>query len=424
MIDESSKEEILGRILASESFRDSPKYQKLLRYLVDASNRGEVPKEVTVAIEVFNKDSNFNPSEDPSVRVHIHNLRNRLNKYYETEGGSDSTRLSIPKGHYQVKFTETVLKQSIIKPGVKAPYSSKLTIFFMIATFLLAFITVFLLIDKFSIKSENYYFEAINTDNAIWGHFFSNGLPTSLVIGDFLVFHEFDNKLNRMRRIQDYQINEKDSLDIFIEKQPEKNVEKWELGELPHNSIFNLVDIYPVFLSFKQVIDITFTTEIDINFIKERNLIYIGEFKNLRALTNLIANLPIHYETKPWWDGTIYIQEDTTQVFNTFHNFEKSRFIVDLALLAKLPGQNMENYLLIAGFGYDSQVKVVKMLSTPQALKELEDLIIAKNNSIPDYFISIIKVSGFDRASSNAEVQYFKEILPDEYRESFVRSMQ
>ncbi len=422
MIDSAIQKEVLEKILASGPFRDGTKYQRLLRYLVDASLRGEVPKEVTIAIDVFNKPTDFNPSEDTSVRVQIHNLRKKLNGYYENEGKGDSIRLSIPKGHYQVKFTEF---NPVINQGTTSDVTTKRSRFNIYKVFAILFgiATLFLIYDKMNVSSSPAQQLLIDKTDPIWGSFF-NDLSTSLVIGDFLIFHEYDSAVNRMRRIQDYEINQKESLDVFIQENPGKQIEKWNLGELPHNSIFNVVDIYPVFSAFNKPMDINFSSEIEIDFIKDRNLIYVGEFKNLRALKNLTANLPIRYQTKPWWDGTIYIEEDTTIVLNTFHNFEKSRFIVDLALVAKLPGQNMENYLLIAGFGYDSQVKAVKMFSDPRELAELKAAILARHQQIPEYFVAILKVSGFDRASSNAEITYLKEIHPAEYRESFVRALQ
>ena len=45
--------------------------------------------------------------------------------------------------------------------------------------------------------------------------------------------------------------------------------EDWILGELPHNSIFNLLDISKVSHSFREELDIAFTTDIDIDFIKK-----------------------------------------------------------------------------------------------------------------------------------------------------------
>jgi len=107
----------------------------------------------------------------------------------------------------------------------------------------------------------------------------------------------------------------------YIKSNPKKNIESWPLGELPHNSIYNIADLQPVLYSLNQKYEINFTSEIDINFIKNRNIIYVGEFKNLRSLSDLIAKLPVKYETLPWWHGTLtYPIKDSLVTLTTSHD--------------------------------------------------------------------------------------------------------
>jgi len=404
------KESVLRKILESDSFKGRDLYQKLLKYLVKASCNGATPKEMTIAYDVFNKGKDFNAAEDTTVRVHIHNLRKRLEQYYQSEGQSDKIKLYIPKGHYLVKFAKNIKSES-------HPLKSHKNILSVLLIFILCLAIFCIIINKYFVSKSNQCFEVIDRNDAIWGRFFRNKYPTSVVIGDFLVFHETDNQLNRSRRIQDYQINTVEELNAYIENNPAKNIESWFLGELPHNSIFNIVDIQPVFLSFKQEMEINFTTEIDINFIKNRNIIYIGEFKNLRALSDLLSFLPVKYETLPWWHGAISYQVDDSLItLKTFHDWGISRYVVDIALVAKLPGQNNENYLIIAGFGYNSQIKIVKLFSQKSSLRDLEDNIKAIHGYVPEYFTIVFEVTGFDRASTTAELKYFQEVKRDFYQ--------
>ncbi|MBC8184029.1 helix-turn-helix domain-containing protein [candidate division KSB1 bacterium] len=401
---------VLNKILQSESFKERDLYQKLLKYLVEASSKGEPPKEVTIAYDVFNKGKDFNTAEDTTVRVHVHNLRKKLESYYQTEGQSDEIKISIPKGHYQVKFIKN--KKPELKPKKSGKNISLILLF--IALFCSI---IYIAVDKIYFQKQNKYFEVVDKNDVIWSNFFSNSYPTSVVIGDFLVFHEYDAELNRARRIQDYEINTVEELEVYAQKNLNKNVEKWSIGELPHNIIFNIKDIQPVFLSFNKKLEINFTSEIDINFIKNRNIVYIGEFKNLRALSDLLSLLPINYETLPWWHGTISFQVDDSLVtLNTSHDWSISRYVIDLALVAKLPGQSNENYLFIAGFGYNSQIKIVELFSHKSSLKNLEEKIKTINGDIPDYFVVVFEIAGFDRASSTAELKFFHKIEEDYYR--------
>jgi hypothetical protein len=401
---------ILEKILQSETFKDRPIYHKLLTYLFEASSSGSIPKEVTIAHDIFNKGKDFNASVDTTVRVHIHNLRKMIEQYYQTEGQSDEIKLIIPRGHYRVEF-EKENKQTIV-----TKFKKKNVSLILLASALLCSV-LYIIIDTIFISSGQYYFSAIDQDDAIWGTFFNNGYPTSIVIGDFLVFHEYDDQLEKLRRIQDYEINTVEELDTYIKEHPDKYIENWFLGELPHNSIFNIVDIQNVLLSFDQKTDINFTTDIDINFIKNRNIIYVGEFKNLRALSDLLSILPVKYETLPWWHGSIrFKNNDSLVTLTTSHDWNISRYVVDLAIAAILPGQSNEYYLIIAGFGYNSQIKVVNIFSHPSSVKKLAAQISDLHGHVPNCFIIVFEVTGFDRASTKAEIKFFQEINKNDYQ--------
>jgi hypothetical protein len=399
----------LQKVLESETFKDRDIYKKLLQFIVDASVSGTAPKEVIIAHDVFEKGKEFNAAEDTTVRVHMHNLRKMLEQYYQTEGQSDEIQLCIPKGHYLVKYIEGKKTEN------KLVKNKNRTIINLLLVFLLTAIG-YIIIDIIYQSNEIEIPHAVDKNDAIWGHFFNNNYPTSLVIGDFLVFHEFNNKLNRPRRIQDYEINNIDQLDNYINNNPNKNIENWPLGELPHNSIYNIADLQPVLLSFMKIFEINFTTEIDINFIKNRNIIYVGEFKNLRPLSDLTSKLPVKYKTLPWWHGIIsYPVNDSIVTLKTSHDWAVNRYVVDLGVVAKLPGQNDENYLFFVGFGYNSQIKIVHLFSRNSTLNNLYQQIISINGYIPDYFTMVFEVTGFDRASTNAELKFFQEIKEDYY---------
>jgi Tol biopolymer transport system component len=118
----------LERILASAAFADTGRASRFLRFVVErALDRrvGEI-KESVIAIEVLGRNSSFDSKTDPIVRVEAGRLRDRLNSYYEGEGQSDSTLISIPKGGYVPEFSERhpsppvrsigVLRLSILPP--------------------------------------------------------------------------------------------------------------------------------------------------------------------------------------------------------------------------------------------------------------------------------------------------------------------
>jgi serine/threonine-protein kinase len=57
-----------------------------------------------IGVQVFDKDSSFDPRADPIVRVQARRLRARLVRYYREEGGSDAVLIELPKGGYTPVF--------------------------------------------------------------------------------------------------------------------------------------------------------------------------------------------------------------------------------------------------------------------------------------------------------------------------------
>jgi hypothetical protein len=406
----------LDKILASDIFRDKELYQSLLRYLVSSSLDGSAPKEILVAQDVFRKGKDFNPSEDSTVRVHMHNLRSRLEHYYRSEGLSDALRIYIPKGHYRVLFLNN--HAPVVSRGNKTVRRG------LFLAGLLGLQLASLALMKGMLEKRYSPFSVIPANDSVWGHFFGNHYPTLVVIGDFLVFHEYHQKLDRSRRIMDYEINTPDELNAYIREHPENEPQAWNLGELPHNAIYNILDLQPVLQSFGREVQIRFTTAIDIDVIKNTNLIYIGEFKNLRALTDLLAPLPFRHETLPWWHGTLTFPEgDSSVTVHTFRDWEVSRQVVDLGVIAKIPGQNNENYMVFAGFGYNAQIKMVEILSHENSLKQMEKRMSEGLGRLPEYFVLIFEVTGFDRASTKADLKYFSSVDREKYLSGLISTV-
>jgi adenylate cyclase len=77
-----------------------------LRFTVEQTldNRGDRIKEYSVALEVYERDSDFDPRLDPIVRVQAGKLRSKLDEFYAAEGQSDSLIIQYPKGGYVPVF--------------------------------------------------------------------------------------------------------------------------------------------------------------------------------------------------------------------------------------------------------------------------------------------------------------------------------
>jgi hypothetical protein len=98
--------EELERVLASRIFARSPSQAKMLRYIATKclAGREDEIKEYTIGVEALGRPSGFDPKQDSVVRVEAHRLRDKLERYYETEGADDPVVISLQVGNYIPQF--------------------------------------------------------------------------------------------------------------------------------------------------------------------------------------------------------------------------------------------------------------------------------------------------------------------------------
>ena len=103
--DELVREE-LERVLAGHEFRSSKRSQEFLKYVVEntLSGHGDMLKERTIGIEVFGRSTDYDPSDDATVRVKAGEVRKRLGLYYSDEGSRNPIRIELPFGTYIPEF--------------------------------------------------------------------------------------------------------------------------------------------------------------------------------------------------------------------------------------------------------------------------------------------------------------------------------
>lgn len=89
------------RILASQEFVTSRQLREFLQYVSEAALEGRTHVEqVEIAEKVLQRGKEFNPLDDASVRKLGTALRQRLDRFYETEGSNDPVRITLPVRSY------------------------------------------------------------------------------------------------------------------------------------------------------------------------------------------------------------------------------------------------------------------------------------------------------------------------------------
>jgi len=96
----------LDRVLASPGFLRNERMSRFLRFLAERQLDGHVNllKESVIAVEVFGRKPDHDPTHDSIVRTEAGRLRGRLAEYYMGEGKDDAIVIELPKGGYRPAF--------------------------------------------------------------------------------------------------------------------------------------------------------------------------------------------------------------------------------------------------------------------------------------------------------------------------------
>ena len=94
--------EQLARIVDSPRFISSARLCRFLTHIVNRAIGGDLDslKEFSVAMEVFDRTSEYDPSIDAIVRVEARRLRAKLKEYYEGPGSNDPVLIGLRPGSY------------------------------------------------------------------------------------------------------------------------------------------------------------------------------------------------------------------------------------------------------------------------------------------------------------------------------------
>jgi hypothetical protein len=99
----------LDRVCGSHHFRTSRRSCEFLRYIVQVALSGRIDslKERSIGIDLFGRDTSYEPSSDATVRVRANEVRKRLASYYASGDSlveSHSLRIELPTGSYIPRF--------------------------------------------------------------------------------------------------------------------------------------------------------------------------------------------------------------------------------------------------------------------------------------------------------------------------------
>lgn len=400
MIDKKKKLEILEEIKKSKSFSNSKLNIRLLDYLVNCELSGKTPSEYSIAQDVFNKDSSFNPNEDTIVRVSVYNLRKKLERYYNNMGRKDKVRVKIPKGRYEVQFFN--YSQENIVDKLTRPVN-----WLVILVVLLSVWILYLYTQIPSSQNENFAHNN-NFAKEIFSGFIESKNPKLITLGDDFIYYtdfsEFKTKSIR-NMVRNSNINSEEQFEKL--KSDDSSLENYK--KLPF-SFFNQAAVWslPYITNLFNDFDINYTLKssstLTSNELKSHDIFFTGSLWTLGILENIIKKLGITHNV---------IGEEKLTI--TFNEFPDSLIVlkregvpafdhVDYGLLVKIPGPNNNIIFISTSFYATGTVGTMKYLTEDKSIKFLERFIKTKFDTIPKYYIILLKSNGYNREVLSTEL--------------------
>ncbi len=119
IVSPESIRQALERILASAPFLNARRASQFLSFVVESTLAGNEQrvKEYLVGVEVFARPADYDPKDDPIVRIEAGRLRKKLAEYYKGPGANDPVIIELPKGGYVPVFRHRPSRLQLVKPG-------------------------------------------------------------------------------------------------------------------------------------------------------------------------------------------------------------------------------------------------------------------------------------------------------------------
>ncbi|NKB31975.1 MAG: hypothetical protein GKR91_02650 [Pseudomonadales bacterium] len=402
-----SNEELMGlceRIVSSGVLGRSKHYSALLEYLVQCSLSGKSPKEIELAVEVLDRGEDFDVSADSTVRVYVHQLRKKLDSYYESYEHDAAYRIVIPKGQY------TIAAQQKSANVTSASVPSKQHFSFNLNTGLLAAAVVLLAVNLIYMLSgnQNSSIQAtqVAAEHPVWDSVLQDDQPILLVMGDYYIFGELNANGNIARMVREFSVNS--SIDLeelqFTDFERAENYLDLDLSYMPEGSAFALARIVPILQESGKTVNITMMSDLTTADIRENHIVYIGYLSALEKLTDMTfaaSGLSIGRS----FDELLNTQ--TEEYYTSDAGLpEEGEPFKDYGMFSTFPASIDTQVVLISGMRDAGLMHTAQALSNSEAL---DDLVVAIDNDTDEAlasFEALFEVFGVDRLNFDANLVY------------------
>jgi hypothetical protein len=403
MVDRSQVDKVLSEILESPEFKDAQRYRDLLVYLVEESLAGRSPKETTIGLQFFGKDSSFNSKEDATVRVYLNNLRKKLEHYYLTSGKDASVRLLIPVGHYRVDFLPT---SGRTENGAKVPKAALWT------AAVVGLACVFVLGYWLGSRSPEAPPQPA-VPNSLWTEYVQpQARPILVVLGDYFFMREQNPVSSYYRTVP---INSVEDFQERAARNPEfaRRYQPLEFTYLRPSATRGLIQILPILERSPQGYSFKLASEFSTADFKTHNIVYLGTVKTLYTFRKFLHIFGMERRMKNDYEQIVLHGEKMDSVQTFFVGGQRSvDYVKDYPIIAKGAGPEGSTILLLMGFTENGAIAAPRSACDATLLQAVKSKYPNQPLDDPLYCTLVLETEGLLQAVFKTDIRYFAQNKP------------
>ena len=378
------------QLRARQALGRSDGLNRLFDYLVETSAAGARPKEFEVAAAVFGRSSAFDGAQDASVRVAVHRLRKKLDEFYASDGRDEVVRLTIPKGEYRVVAVE-------VEPAAAVPAARRKVPWLAIAAAVLLLINVSAWVAFWMTHGGERELMAVRR-SAPWSRLVKSDAPTLLVMGDYYIFGETDERAGVDRLIREYSINSREDLDAWLMDNPTAmgTYRDLDLYYLPVGAGSALRSVTPILAggaSRPGNLRVVMASDLTPEMLKRNNIVYLGYVSGLGVLRGPVF-AGSRFRIGDTYDELYDSRTKVTYVSQEGGPSKGEASHRDYGYVAAFKGPEGNRILIIAGVRDTGLIQAAEALASPAQLKAL-----TKAAGKGDSFEALYEAQGIQRSS-------------------------
>ncbi|WP_184720558.1 helix-turn-helix domain-containing protein [Caulobacter sp.] len=343
----------IDRVRRSGALGRSTLLLRLFDYLAEHAGAERSPKESEVAVAVFGRRPDFDPTHDAVARVYVHKLRKRLESAPAFEGAPIA--LTIPRGEYRLALAAPVERA---KPRGKrlAPALAALALLTLGAPLAWA---------------GGSWLMSSGEPAALgpWQALADSQRPTLIVVGDYYIFGEYrEGQPDRL--VREYGVESATDLARAAARQPDRRERYFDLGltYVPVGAAKAIAQVAP--LLGPQAPRTVTASQLTPAMIKENNLVYIGYLSGLGPLKEAVFS-GSRFEVGQTYDELVDRKTGRRYASQAMEAIENKGMYEDYGYVGSFAGPAGGRIVIIAGTRDAALSQVAETVTSRDGLRQL-----------------------------------------------------